>query len=140
MLGPKPEAGAPLKPGLQPRHYKSDGTPVIDLGDDNRATVALGPNDESVRCRCSPRIGGTCADDPPPLGNHTHTPHTRLRLVCLQIIFPLYTTEAGLGGVHSASTTDGSRNWRYLSTEDSQCVIQRARAAALCVFRGQHLR
>lgn len=27
-----------------------------------------------------------------------------------------------MGGVHSASTADGSRNWRYLSTEDSQCV------------------
>ena len=37
-----------------------------------------------------------------------------------QIIFPLYTTTPGMGGVHSANTDDGSRNWRYLSTEDSQ--------------------
>lgn len=54
VLGPKPVAGAPLKPGLQPRHYRDDGTPIIDLGDDNRATVALGPNDESVRRRHCP--------------------------------------------------------------------------------------
>lgn len=36
-----------------------------------------------------------------------------------QVIFGLYATEANKGGVHSASTTDGSRNWRYLSTQDS---------------------
>ena len=49
VLGPKPVGGAPLQPGLQARHYKRDGTPVTDLGDDTRATIALGPNDESVR-------------------------------------------------------------------------------------------
>lgn len=46
-------------------------------------------------------------------------PPDRVR-VLPQIIFPLYTTTPGMGGVHSANTDDGSRNWRYLSTEDSQ--------------------